>query len=73
MMLRIRNTTKIVELNGVPARVWEGETDSGIPVILFVTRIAVAKADDQAPFERELQSISPPSPEAETFPARMIL
>src|SRR5208283_504827 len=41
MKITIENTTILAELNGVPARVWEGKTESGIPVICWITRIAV--------------------------------
>ena len=40
MRIEIESTEKIVELSGVPARVWDGKTDSGIPVHCFVTRIS---------------------------------
>lgn len=30
MEIQLHNTTKIVTVNGVPARVWEGVTASGI-------------------------------------------
>ena len=39
--LQIESTSKVVEFNGVPARIWEGHTESGIPVHCFITRIAV--------------------------------
>jgi len=31
MKLTIEHTDRIVEVNGVPARVWEGVSDTGIP------------------------------------------
>ncbi len=55
MEIIMNSTEKIVALNGVPARVWEGETSSGVPVHCFVTRIAVSKDDDCSQFEKELQ------------------
>jgi len=69
----IESTTKVVELNGVPARVWEGGTETGIPVIVFVTRIAVARTEDTAEFERDLAEQRAPSPEVESWPARLVL
>jgi hypothetical protein len=74
----LESTTKIVELETavgrVNARVWEGTTDSGIPVHAFVTRIAVQKDLDASQFERELQECRPPSRVIdETYPARMVL
>ena len=51
MKIRIESTSKIVTLvvggKDVPARVWQGETDGGIPVQCFITRIApeIPKSD----------------------------
>jgi hypothetical protein len=52
MKVTIESTSKIVELNGVPARVWEGTTDSGIKVHCFVTRIAIDKDETRMYFEK---------------------
>ena len=56
MKITIENTDKIVTLNGVPARIWEGETDSGIRVHCFIPRIAVRRDEARIEeFEQELQ------------------
>lgn len=73
MTLTLKNTSKLVRVNGVPARVWEGETSSGIRVICFVTRLAVLSTEDQSQFERELSLQQAPSAEAEALPLRMVL
>ena len=73
MKIEIESTTKIVQLNNVPARIWVGTTESGIPVHCYVTRIAVAKDADASEFERELQEHQVPSLEIEAIPLRMIL
>lgn len=73
MKITIESTTKIVQLDGVPARIWEGATESGIPVHCYVTRIAVARDQDASQFERELQEQKAPRPELAAIPARMIL
>ena len=73
MKIAIESTTKIVHLNGVPARIWEGQTASGIPVHCYVTRIAVKKDINCSEFERELQEHAAPSPEIMAIPARLIL
>jgi hypothetical protein len=78
MQLHLHSTTKIVELvvDGrlVPARIWEGRTASGVPVIAFSTRIAAKRTQDQTEFERDLQARPVmPSVEAAAFPTRMIL
>lgn len=75
MKITIKSTNKIVELNGVPARVWEGQTESGIKVHCFVTRIAINHDELRAnEFEKELQETTPPSPEIEKYyPSKLIL
>jgi hypothetical protein len=77
MKVHLTNTTKIVELETaggvVPARVWEGVTDRGIPVIAFITRIAVEREADTTEFERDLAEQTPPSAAVQAWPARMLL
>ena len=77
MRLTIENTTKLVELivNGhaIPARIWEGHTESGIPVHCYITRVAVHESLDAAQFERELAEQRKPSVEIEAIPSRLIL
>lgn len=73
MKIIVENTTKIVKLNGVDARVWEGQTDSGIPVHVFITRVAVAEEANRSQFEQELQECRPPSAVVSAYPMRMIL
>lgn len=73
MRIQIESTEKIVTLNGVPARIWEGQTESGIPVHCYVTRIAVANDQDTTEFEKELQEHRKPSVDVQAIPLRMIL
>lgn len=76
MKILIESTSKVVRFNGLEARIWEGQTDTGVPVHCFVTRIApTIPRDDprQAQFERELEEKQPPTPEMECYPLRMIL
>ena len=73
MKITIENTTKVVELNGIPARVWEGATESGVKVVVFVSRISVPEGEDTAEFEKELKETKAPSVEAVGLPLRMIL
>jgi len=69
----LESTTKVVHVDGVPARIWEGQTESGIAVHAFITRIAVHKDADASQFERELQECRAPSPDVQAYPARIIL
>jgi hypothetical protein len=84
MKIRIESTSKIVTLvvggQDVPARVWQGETDGGIPVQCFITRIApeIPKSDPgidelTAEFERDLKRQADPRPTVHAIPLRMIL
>lgn len=73
MRITIESTTKIVTLNGMEMRIWEGRTDSGIPCHCYIPRIAVDREEDSAEFERDLQEHRPPSPEIESIPLRMVI
>lgn len=74
MKITIESTTKIVDVGGgLQARVWEGHTEGGTAVHLFVTRVAVSKdepADVLERFERELTEQRTPSV---AWPTRFIL
>lgn len=72
MKLTIHNTDKITKLNGVPARIWEGQTESGIPVHCYITRVAVDKDADTTEFEKELQETPAPCT-INNIPLAMIL
>lgn len=75
MKITIESTNKIVEFNGVPARIWEGMTESGIKVHCFVTRIAIDENETRTTeFEDELSETRKPSAEIEAcYPSRLIL
>ena len=77
MKIHIEPTSRVVELElrgqVMPARIWEGFTDGGIPVICWVTRIAGERNRDLSELEHALDEVRPPSSEAQAFPNRMIL
>lgn len=73
MTMTVHSTTKIVTLNGVECRIWEGETAHGIPLHCYIPRVAVANDQDQSQFAAELQETRAPSPAVEAIPLRMIL
>ncbi len=78
MKITIESTDRIVTarlpggMDEVPARVWEGSTESGIPVQCLVTRICAPASENLEQFQKELQECRPPSA-VQTFPLRMIL
>lgn len=74
----MQSTPRIVELAGrngasLPARVWQGTTDKGVSVLVFVTRVAVEIGQDQTEFDADLQEHAPPRPDVEHWPARMLI
>ena len=74
MKITIESTTKIVWLNGVQARIWEGETDSAIKVHCYITRVAIDKDEPRIDqFESELKEQRVPSAEVQAIPLKMIL
>jgi hypothetical protein len=84
MKIALVSTSKVVTLvvngNEVPARVWQGETITGIPVQAFITRIApeIPKTDPRigeltAEFERELKRQADPRPTVAAIPLRVII
>lgn len=73
MEILLHNITKIVWLNGVPARIWEGQTASGIPIHAFITRIGVEKDADHSEFLEALDTATAPSPDIESIPFRLLI
>lgn len=81
MKITLENTTKIVHVSNphagrygsVPARIWVGETDSGIAIHAYVTLIAVDLIADATQFKTELRECRTPTPEIEAIPLRLIL
>ena len=88
MKITIESTSKIVELycgntvHGapVPARIWQGETEDGIPVHCFITRISpeVPTTDPRideltAEFERDLKRQADPRPTVVAIPLWLVI
>lgn len=81
MELIIRPTDKVVELvteNGsvVPARIWQGKTSTGIPLHVYITRVAVDRTRPEhelAEFERALKETEPMRADVRSIPLRLIL
>jgi hypothetical protein len=80
LKITIESTDQIVRVtrDGCPVdceitgRVWEGTTDSGIPVFCVITRIAAPVEADQTKFQKELRECKPPG-SVNVFPLRMVI
>jgi hypothetical protein len=73
MKATLESTSKVVEFNGVPARIWEGKTEKGVHFHAFVVRVGVGRGEDASEFEAELKETRSPSAAIEAIPLRMIL
>lgn len=76
MKISIEPTSKIVEMDGVPVRIWEGASDEGMPVVVFIARVSVPDGlpiQAYMEFERALGKARTPSPAVVAIPLRMVL
>lgn len=64
MKLAIWNTSRVVTINNVTARLWEGTTDKGVKVHCLITLIAADESADLSEFNAELAEQAEPSPES---------
>ena len=62
MKITIKQTTKIVHLNKVPCRIWEGTTEGGVKINAYIRLISIV-ADEAIPkdFTAELNVYDEPS------------
>ena len=60
MKLTLESTGIVTTIDGELARLWEGRTESGIAVKVFIKVIAVVAEEDTTEFERELRERLPP-------------
>lgn len=61
MKIELQSTGRIVLLDGVPCRVWEGKTAAGVPLTAYIARVAIDDPRDASHFAREL--LETPRPE----------
>ncbi len=60
MKITMESTPELLEVDGVPVRLWAGKTEGGIEVVVMVHRIAVRTEDADGAFARELQETAQP-------------
>ncbi len=60
MKITIVPTSEMTEMDSHPVRLWKGQTESGIPVVLAVHRVIVNETDRQEEFRRDLVETVPP-------------
>jgi len=57
MKITVEATGQIQTVNGRPARLWKGKTESGVEVRCWIALIEVRKDEDSTQFERELREV----------------
>ena len=74
MKLTIEPTSSIENIEGVPCRRWEGATDAGTPVHVWVRMVSpqTHDADRLKAFEVELQSLPAMERRLVSFDYRMV-
>jgi hypothetical protein len=84
MKITLESTPQVVELEtvggeSIAARIWEGTTDTGTPVVCFIARISPAIAEkDLTPavleeFGSQLRECRTPTAAVQSIPLRLIL
>jgi hypothetical protein len=75
MKLTLEPTDKTQSVDGVPHRVWKGETDKGVPVLAYIRAVSPQTHDEavNAEFARELQALPSARREAVTYDLRFFV
>ena len=74
MVVTLRNTSRHVKVNDVPARVWEGSTEDGTRVACLMVRIEALGRHNPYQFRDELARDALPSPAAaRAFPLKVVV
>lgn len=78
MKITIESTDKMIEIrNGrsghfCQGRLWEGKTESGIPIQCVIIRVATPGQENQEQFVKELRECRPPEQE-QAFSLRLVI
>lgn len=74
MKVTLESTSRIVEINGVKVRVWEGHTENGVACHALIATVACHKDADASEFQKSLLEMKAPSAEGiKCFPLRMFI
>jgi hypothetical protein len=75
MKLTLEPTDKTQSVDGVPHRVWKGETEKGVPVLAYIRAVSPQTHDEavNAEFARELQLLPPARATGITYDLRFFV
>ena len=71
--MTIESTSRVVTVNNVQCRVWEGVSEKGVKVCAFICRVGVLEGQDMTEFNAELKEQKAPSAETLAIPLRMVI
>lgn len=54
MKATIESTEEIMELNGLPVRIWKGKTEKGVECTMYIPLIQVSVDENVEEFDRDL-------------------
>lgn len=63
MKLSIEMSDELANIDGVECRIWNGHADNGVPVRVYVHRVAVPLGEVMKAFDDELLTRRPPQRE----------
>jgi hypothetical protein len=69
MTITLEPTPRLLTIDGVVHRVWQGRTGHGIEVHAYVSRVAAIHGCDTRELDDALRPTSPLRPELRTIPA----
>jgi len=73
MRMTIESTKQVIDTGGgMTVRVWEGRTESGTAVTVFVVRVAVSKDEPAEVHERFARELAEQREPAQWWPGRLI-
>ena len=73
MKIQIESTTQIVQMKGIPCRLWEGKSETGVKVMCWIATISVPENEDLHQFQNELRELTEPSFEAVKLSLRLVI
>lgn len=74
MKVVLESTSKQVMINGLPCRIWEGQTAEGIALHAFVALIGTPEAEHLGEFDQSLNvSPAPRDENIAAYPEKLIL
>ena len=60
MKMLLEMSEEMVSVDGVLCRIWNGHADNGVPVRVYIHRVAVPLGQPLGDFDAQLLAMSPP-------------